>query len=693
MHSTNPQDRWKQRLQQLEVAALAGDTDDFIDEQLGENGLTHGAFNGQLTHLAGDPTAFLVAALRLAKSESTQRDVATALAQHGNVDDTCVADALAVAYRSARADASRGPPLLAALAIRAERDPVARSDLFGAVLRVTGQDPRYLIIRAAKVVGHFEGLGISTNARSKLTEWVDVKDLAVQGEARQQLALLALADALAMPDAESIQRALQDARAAFTRAEFSEELRHDARLFGALLEVLLTHLKTSVDGAEYAGAIRNRALELKALLDDPIDRPWVEYASPGEWLVEHRLYRIAIGFISVADDVSAMAEWTNFDASLTELAATWQLMWQRGSFSDDSDYPVMAAASIFQRAEDVVVLPRLGSLLERAVGRQRLQRVVERHEAAHGADHAISRALRAFYAAACRIEYARGSDSGALTLNADLLVRLAATSPTAAIQIAGLVPGAEAVLRSAGFDGIFTGVAHHTYPVPTDNPACYGNDPGVDESARPLLSAAGAQLGPLYPLSRWRRFQDLTVSLIKIARDLRSDLPSFVLSAEERGGKGQRASETDLQEYIFAALRREYGRFVSWEPTRIAGGRGDTGVYFPEGAFPIEVKAEYRDVTREHVREAFLTQTDRYAADRDQVAYLLILDLRAENAAAKTALYTLRESFWVDGLPTDPQITGARSNTVVVGLLPGNQPKPSSTTTYSKRPRLKRPSA
>src|SRR5690606_37012778 len=129
------------------------------------------------------------------------------------------------------------------------------------------------------------------------------------------------------------------------------------------------------------------------------------------------------------------------------------------------------------------------------------------------------------------------------------------------------------------------------------------------------------------------------------------------------------------------------GRFVHWEPTRIAGGRGDAGVFFPEGAFPIEIKAEYRNVTREHVRASFLAQPDRYAADRDRTAYLLLLDLREEHSQAEMALYSLRQSFWADGLPSDPQITGALRNAVVVGLFPGNQPKPSSTTKYSRRPR------
>ena len=50
------------------------------------------------------------------------------------------------------------------------------------------------------------------------------------------------------------------------------------------------------------------------------------------------------------------------------------------------------------------------------------------------------------------------------------------------------------------------------------------------------------------------------------------------------------------------------------------------------------------------------------------------------------ALYHLRDSFWVESLPADPEIPDATSKVVVVGLLPGNRPLPSSMSTYSKRP-------
>jgi hypothetical protein len=283
-----------------------------------------------------------------------------------------------------------------------------------------------------------------------------------------------------------------------------------------------------------------------------------------------------------------------------------------------------------------------------------------------------------------------------MAIDIEAFTKLAASSPATAARLVTLVPGAEAALHAAGLDVTPDGTALRAYRVPTDHPACYGNDPSVDDAVRPVLNAAWARLAPRFPLARWSRFRDLLVFLVQLARDLRNDLPEFVRAAED-GGKGQSASEADLQAYVFTALRLEYGRGAVWEASKIAGGRVDSGVHFDECDIPIEVKAEYRDVSGEHVRSAYLAQADHYAAERDRVAFLLILDLREAHASSHRkrrntsgtqprSVYSLAAGFWVDGLTVDPQVASAEPNAVVIGLFPGNQPTPSSMTAYSSRP-------
>ncbi len=162
-----------------------------------------------------------------------------------------------------------------------------------------------------------------------------------------------------------------------------------------------------------------------------------------------------------------------------------------------------------------------------------------------------------------------------------------------------------------------------------------------------------------------------------------------------------------MQKDVSDRLRLCYGRSAGYEITGIGGGRSDTGLKFQDCEFPIEMKAEYRNVERQHIHDHYIAQVDTYAAMRDRIAFILVLDLRdihAGSASQKAmgkrkksqpvtdqvveqySLYSLQESFWIDQLPVDPQIENAKNNAVVVGLVPGNRSKPSSTTKYSQKP-------
>lgn len=199
------------------------------------------------------------------------------------------------------------------------------------------------------------------------------------------------------------------------------------------------------------------------------------------------------------------------------------------------------------------------------------------------------------------------------------------------------------------------------------------------------------------------------MTIVQIVHQIRDDLPLYALSANEtksgQPGKGQTANESDLQKDLFQRLRMRYGSLAEYEVNPIAGGRSDTGLRFPECEFFVEVKAEYKTIERSHVHNSYLSQTDIYASIRDRIAFIMILDLRTTNlgqfSRGKTRkskaveqvtssnvfkMYSLKESFWVDGLSVDPQVQQAKRNAVVVSLIPGNRPKPSSMTYYSQKP-------
>jgi hypothetical protein len=232
----------------------------------------------------------------------------------------------------------------------------------------------------------------------------------------------------------------------------------------------------------------------------------------------------------------------------------------------------------------------------------------------------------------------------------------------------------------------------------------YGADKAIDEAVRPLLRQLRDRLGT-YDQLKWARLASVLTTAVSFVQLVRDVMPDYVKRLGDNG-LGQNASEDHLQEGFYEFLRREFGTAVDYEPVRIGGGRPDIVVKFPEARFPIEVKHEFNSIDPEHIRKNFIYQADFYAAATDRVSFLMILDLRSGNAAdlhpehtiapkagsrlMPNPLYHLSDCFRIESLPTDPDMPNATTKTVVVGLVQGNRPLPSSMSTYSRRPRTSR---
>jgi hypothetical protein len=239
--------------------------------------------------------------------------------------------------------------------------------------------------------------------------------------------------------------------------------------------------------------------------------------------------------------------------------------------------------------------------------------------------------------------------------------------------------------------------------LPIDHPAFFGGDPAVDDTVRTLLRTIRQRL-PNVSRAVWMRLSEALEAVISFVAGVRDVVPGYCRCAHD-GGEGRKASENSLRDDLFRNIRQHLGRRGLLEAGPLAGGRTDTGIAFPECMFPVECKAEHRTIDRSHIHSHYVAQPDDYAAARDGVAFILILDLREENAAghqkarrkgqgspassapSPVSLYALPESFWIDGLAPDPQVVGAQQKAVVVGLVPGNRSLPSSKTTYSRAPK------
>jgi len=663
-------------------AAEAGDAaDDLIDA------LTEAVF---ASAAGAEAAPCLIDAVLRARSELSLRSAALALAAVAPQDDPAAADALVAAFGWVAQHPFLAPALLEALGLLALRSPLARAQLSVLLLRLHPADSRYLLVKGAQVIGLLDGMRPDPDLRVKLDELATAADLAVQGEARQQLALAALADALLANDRGALQERLVGARAAFARAELSEEHQPDAAMFVRLLDMLLAFPQLQSGDERAAGRVAELGSALDRALTSLAPHDWHGYRSDRATRQAQRVLRIADALRRAAAAASVAEEWTNMAAALEELARLYAQVRVESPSAPSDGRMTTALASI----ADAVLAASLGPLLARVVQQRRLNRITADYVLAHGEDE-VAVGLRALEQAAAAFAFI--GDPAVPDSAAGAIARLAervGQRPDALLN--GLLQAMEEgrVARWAEEVGLAPA------PLPVERPALYGDDPAVDEVVRPLLHRIREHLGD-YPRPKWARLVDVLVSLVKFAHYVRDRAPAYVVCQED-GGLGQRASEGDLQDHLFEWLRQQFGREAVYEFARTGGGRPDTGVVFTEARFPVEVKHEFGSVEPAYIRSSFVAQSDVYATAADRAAFLMVLDLRASNAAGHraraaaarrardgrmpVALYHLRDSFRVEGLPADPDIPDATSKLVIVGLVPGNRPLPSSLSTYSKRP-------
>lgn len=675
---------WADATIQLRGAASVDEADDLVDA------LTEAVFNGDALPEA---TPFLTLAVRQASSDLSLRSTALALAVAAPADDNEAVNILVEVYGRKAHHPFLVPSLLEAIGLLAHRNALARAQVHVLLLRLNANDSRYLLVKAAQVIGRLNAIKAEPDLRAKLDEFLGCDDAAVQAEARQQLALAELADVLQAEDEPTFRARLISAGAAFARAEMSEEHRPDASMFVKLIDALVAFFRLARSRSDSEAALVEPAETLRHSLTSLATHDWHGYRSERATLLALHVLGIVDGLRRAAATVGTAEEWTNLAAALETLARLHAQV--RGqSLSDSQDRVVFAMGSF----ADTVFAASLGPLLARVVQQRRLARITADYVLSHGEDD-VARGLRALEQAAATSTFA--ADPALSEATAGHLVEVAAKVGRApdvllsevleALQQHRITSWAEEVGLTPGM-------------LPVEQLELYGGDHSVDEVVRPLLHQLADQLGD-FQLPKWLRLVEVLVSVVKFVHFVRDRMPAYTV-CEEDGGLGQRASENDLQDHVFEWLRLNFGQQAVYELARTGGGRPDTGVVFPEVRFPFEVKHEFQSISLEHLRSNLVGQPDVYAAVTDRVSFLLVLDLRAANAAGHRArkkaarksgskptvsgLYHLRDSFRLEVLPADPDLPDSTSKVVIIALVPGNRPQPSSLSTYSKRPQSAR---
>lgn len=655
------------------------DVDDIVDEVT------------ELMQVDGPSTEaaqFLIAAVGRARSELSLRSAAVNLALFAEADNYEAVQILKSTYERVHDHAFLAPALLDALGVLALRSALARSELTTKLLLLQRHSEEHLLIRASKWIGRLDGLRADPALVAKLEDFLRADSLVVQAEARQQLAFVALRDALLATTRDELRVRLVAARAAFARAELSDELRPDARTLIVIVDMMLAFMKLDIERDGAITRLEELSAELRDLLRPTANMGWWDHQS------EHWTRR-TIGVLSISDSlmegaksINTADEWMNLNNALEGLARLYSQIRAESGYLTHLPQPLDGIG-------DMIFADSLGPLLLWAVNLKQLKLALDRYTSVHEEDE-TSRGLRALLASATAVDIAsiQSIPEDLFSAISEFAIRRGMSPNTimkdlkTAIDDGKLAQWAEAMSEGA---------------LRIEWSDLYGADPSIDEVVRSLLGQLSQRLIRYDPL-KGDRLISLVTSLVKFVNFVQDTMPSYV-KRQRDGGLGQTASEDDLQESLYEALRREYGPAVDYESVRIGGGRPDIVVRFPEARFPIEVKHEFTSVDADHIRSNFIYQADFYAAATDRVSFLMILDLRSGNAgdvvpkrvsAQKTGpfpapnpLYHLSDCFRIESMPPDPDMPGASTKAVVIGLIQGNRPLPSSMSAYSRRPRSK----
>ncbi|PLR99047.1 hypothetical protein CVD19_02985 [Bacillus sp. T33-2] len=168
--------------------------------------------------------------------------------------------------------------------------------------------------------------------------------------------------------------------------------------------------------------------------------------------------------------------------------------------------------------------------------------------------------------------------------------------------------------------------------------------------------------------------------LVLTVRYKRDDMFGF-LYTEERGGKGNKASEQDLQDSLLKHFHYSgiaYG--ATEEVNNFAdGGRIDIVYSINNYTFPIELKKTKQKITDESIKQKYLEQVHSYVYSYQQLGIFVLLDLNEKDKPVND----VRDLVYLDHLEPLYELKNQYPDYIAVVIIPGNKPLPSDKSTYS----------
>jgi hypothetical protein len=343
----------------------------------------------------------------LARSDLSRSRVASALAWAADPDDAAAVDCLGCAFRRHKANAFLGASFLGALGLLALRGYTARTEALGLNARLRLTDNRYVLVCGAKVIGLLDDKQADSGPRAKLRELETSPHPPVKAEARYQIALMALRDALLAEGEAALLGRLAEARDGFARAEISEEVRPDAALLGTLTAVTLDLATLGLDPPGAADRLREGAARLRRFQGADCRKPTSGYRSDAAVRLADCAIRIGRAAEEASREVAEAPRWIDLKQHFVRLAEAYHAV-RRSSLGIPGHDAIEAA---MRAIADRALAPQVGPLLKRWVGRERLEQVIRAYQEEHG-ENDILQGLRVLQSVALEGQDGTGPEIG-----------------------------------------------------------------------------------------------------------------------------------------------------------------------------------------------------------------------------------------------------------------------------------------
>jgi hypothetical protein len=484
-------------------------------------------------------------------------------------------------------------------------------------------------------------------------------NLATQNEARYTLGIIRLYDAFAADNQESFLRALAEARDSFENAARGEEDRSDAELFAAIIECYFLLSSGGPVPEALSSVQRAQAVLAKRLM--VFGGTGAVFTSTPQVIAEYRLVQLTVILSQWAEELAHITKQPNIEPPLQVLAHLYEGVRLL-------DIPGGLLSGSFSATQELVMLPSLrGRFAHVQEIKAKLDALIDGARLAE-----LPRELEFYELARKLVEEIPDPKAWADTDLEGLAVAAGLVAPQVASELAAI--------RSKGLEpkeALVQVLSHWLDSERKYGPELYG--PAAD-----IYSSLSTQL--LTELEwdanspKWRYLSyalkliaNYHVALYSANRPDWAPIDINFLFDKRNGGKGQNAVEADIESNFNMAMKLANGHTVERQPQSVTQGTPDLYLRFPyEIEFPLEIKREKVDTTRESIDKKYVAQPQQYGASALGVSFLFVLDLTPKELG--TPLASVTDYAYIAYRTVPNTVRPAR---VVVFIFPANRPLPS----------------